>query len=467
MFIKNKIMSRPRSANQGPKKISLINKMQDQFKVIIPPESLPNIQKKQQSNINLFDDEMNEEFNLIKNQWDDLGITLEYRSIFINLLKKVNESERKDIFIQEKLNLKKFRDALFNLKKEINNRDNNISLLRQLDKNLENCINLGDEKSAIDDILKEVINIIKTLRLNAVNIVARIIKVNQLSTYYSNSGKFDTNKIKPEYSYDPKYLFKMKEDLLFLKNSTISDYIEMNNTEIDAFLTNCAPNKNKNEDNKKIIIPISDDVMKLIVESRYALIQETVLTTVERDEGFTINRKIDFNEGKKYRRGASANKFRSIEEEKFKFNQNRPFGMNNKINNIKKNNNYFKNKNFSRYLHNIKNVNSPTSYNKLFFKNSPGRTTKLRIGKKRIFNLNSPNNINYYNNIYTNPKKIIIEHEVVQSLTNEEFMKKLGSYQNSNDISPTKNNNYSNINQQDKIINNEEIENIKIENKNY
>ena len=254
-------MNRPRSATSRKGKIYLGNKSQDQYKNNIPPESLPSLQYKQQSSYyELLEDEFKEELNLIKSSWEDLGISHEYRVIFINLIKKVNEKERKDILMQEKLNLKKFRDGLLNLKKLINNRENNIILLKKLEKNLEKNINVENNKNIIDKILQEAINVIKTLRLNAINIVSKTLKINQLLSYYSDSGKFNTNKIKIEYSYDPTYLSKMKEDLLFLKNSIF--YIEMNNSEIDPFLTNCAPAQNNKSNNlgEKITIPISDDI---------------------------------------------------------------------------------------------------------------------------------------------------------------------------------------------------------------
>ena len=447
-------MNRPRSANQVSKKLYLVNKGQEKYKFVIPPESLPSIQNKPLNNYNSIDDEFNEELNLIKNQWDDLGITSEYRAIFINHIRFVSESDRKDIFEQEKVNLKKFKDSLLNLKKEINNRENNISLLKELDKNLENIINFEQERESIDKMIKDVINIIKTLRLNAVNIVARIIKVNQLSIYYSNSGKFDTSKLRPEYSYDPKYLYKMKEDLTFLKNSTLSHFIEMENTEIDPFLTCCAPIPNKISNNTKIKIPISDDLMKLITESRYSLLQETLLSA-DKDDTFNLNsRKLFINRGL----NMNSYKTRNFEEEKYKYNQNNPliFNNNNSIGNIstgKKNSNYLKSINMSRYIQNIKNVNGPSKYNQLFLKNSPNN--RVINTKRRFLNNNTPN-YNRYNNLNNAPKKITIEHEMIQSLTNEEFIKKLSNYKmpEDNDI-----NNYNNINNF-KYVNKEE-ENIK------
>ena len=461
-------MNRPRSANQVSKKLYLVNKGQEQYKFFIPPESLPSIQNKALNNYNSIDDEFNEELNLIKNQWDDLGITSEYRAIFINHIKFVSESDRKDIFAQEKMNLKKFKDSLLNLKKEINNRENNISLLKEFDKNLENIINFEQERESIDKVIKDVVNIIKTLRLNAVNIVARIIKVNQLSIYYSNSGKFDTSNLRPEYSYDPKYLYKMKDDLLFLKNSTLSHFIEMENTEIDPFLTCCAPVPNKISNNTKIKIPIPDDLMKLIAESRYSLLQETLLSA-DKDDTFNLNsRKLFIN------RGINMNSYRTrnFEEEKYKYNQNNLLMLNNNISigNIstgKKNSNP-KNLNMSRYIQNIKNVNGPTKYNQLFLKNSPNNIRVINT-KRRFFNNNTPNN-NRYNNFNNAPKKIIIEHEMIQSLTNEEFIKKLRNYKmpEDNNINNYNNiNNFKYVNKEEEKLLQEEIENLTAKNNDY
>ena len=443
-------MSRPNSAKLGPKKIYLGNRAKDQYKN--PQEYLPNIQYKQQKIYEMKDDMFNEEITILENAWDELGITPEYKAAFVNLAKNVTESERKDIFMQEKINLKKFRDALLNLKKEISNRENNLQILKKLDKTIQTCINNQNNANSIDNILHDVINIIKTLRLNAVNIVSKIIKVNQMSAYYSNSGKFDTRRINPDYSYDPQYLFKMKEDLLFLKNSALSTFIEMNNSEIDAFLTNCAPAPNKISSSQKIKIPISDDVMKLITESRYTLLQETVLANVDKDDISNI-RSYEFNEGN-YKRGSSGIKFKNIEEEKLRFGQNRPLIMNNLNNSAKKKSNVYKFQNMSKYIYDLKNINGANRYNYLFYKNQPSiGNNRLKSGKKKLFTNISTNPINNNNQV----KRIPIEHEVIQSLTNAEFLKKLGKYK-----SPEEK-----IKNSNEEILYDEMENIKNDNKKY
>ena len=90
------------------------------------------------------------------------------------------------------------------MKKQWKNREENLLKLKALNKDLENINTEDDEKNKI---LQKVISLIKSLRLNAVNIIERFIKVHH-SVYYSKLRKWNVNKIKPDYSYNPKYLFK-------------------------------------------------------------------------------------------------------------------------------------------------------------------------------------------------------------------------------------------------------------------
>jgi len=139
----------------------------------------------------------------------------------MNILEEASENERNNIITQEKNNFKKFRDALLNLKKEIENRENNLTQLKNSEYLIKNAMDDEQRANTINSILQNVISLIKNLRINAVNIVKKVIKVNQITGYYANSGKFNIYKIKSEYSYDPKYLFKMKSDLKFLRNSPL------------------------------------------------------------------------------------------------------------------------------------------------------------------------------------------------------------------------------------------------------
>ena len=279
-------MKRPLTSYRN--KIYIVSKPQEQYKNNILAESLPN------SQYNKFLDNYEEELGELQNSWNTFGVTNEFRIAFLNQANKVKDSDRKNIFIQEKNNLKKFRESLLNLKKEISEREQNILKLKKLNSDLEICISKGNNIDSRKNILQEIISVIKNLRLNAINIVERFIIVNQISAYYSSSGKWNIKKLSPEYSYNKNYPFKMKEDLLFLKNSIISHFIEMDNSEIDCFLTNCAPSSTKHDNDDKIKIPIPEDMSKLITKSRYALIQECVFSNFDKDENMnTTSRRND------------------------------------------------------------------------------------------------------------------------------------------------------------------------------
>ena len=63
-----------------------------------------------------------EDILLIKNLWDELGVTKEYQNQFFNLIQE-EEDSKKILLYYEKENLLKFRNCLIRLKKEIGNRE--------------------------------------------------------------------------------------------------------------------------------------------------------------------------------------------------------------------------------------------------------------------------------------------------------------------------------------------------------
>ena len=439
-------MNRPNSAKHIPPKLYTI----DQKKNFIPTY-FPNLESNQTNNA-IKEEGFEEEISLLQLAWNELGITPNYRAMFINHLEEANDIEKNNIFIQEKNNIKKFMDSLLVLKKEIENRENNIDQLKKLNSYVQNIISSGEDINSINQILQNAITLIKNLRINAVNIVKKIAKVNQLTTYYSSSGIFNINRLKPEYSYDTKYLIKMKEDLKFLKNSALSTFIEMNNGIIDPFLTNCAPNPNGIKSNKREI-PISDDIMKLIIQSRYELWQQTALNdNIEKDNNENYNMKSSDNLKMNYyyKNNNKNNLLSKLEKEKFKLKFRSSFNVN-KSNkqNFRFKNNFIqsaKGQNMSRFLYNMKKSGN-IRYDNYFFKkrnNSPLIPKKPLSSKLRKSE---------------NKNKIVIIHEEIESLKHEQFMKRLGSIQNLDS-----NENAKDRNEDNEVIFNENIEILKNEN---
>ena len=480
-------MKRPHSNYHN--KIYITSEPQEQYKNNILKQSLPN------SQYNNYFNNYNKELEELENTWDDLGVTKEYKIFFLTHANKINSFEKKDTFIQERKDLKQFIESLLSLKNEISNRKESIFKLRDLDLDLEICIKSGNDNKSKNNILQQVISIIKNLRLNAINIVEKTIKINQILSYYSNLGKWDITRMNHSYSYDPYYIFKMTKDLLFLKNSIISNYIEMNNSEIDCFLTNCAPSPNRINKSDKIEIPISEDIMKMITKSRIALFQETDFTNVDKDNNTNKISRRNYFYGGNSKKGLSDNILKYSGEEKFNLNNlhYEKNGIDNIFNVSTKKKIYLKgySLNKSKFIYNLKESKKRNNYNNLFIRNTTlSNSSKLNL-RNRILNSN-PNYTNYnkfnktkITNLIRDIKKnfrqnkIQIEHEL-QPLSNKDPIERLSKYDENKEsqiyLSKIKNeedekrpNNELEKEQKNELEKqqNDELEKLKEENKDY
>ena len=125
-----------------------------------------------------------------------------------------------------------------------------------------------------------IISLIKSIRLNSANTVTHFLKAREILTYYHILGKIDINKLSKEYKYDDNYLIKMKKDMEFFNDfPQLSKYFDINFSEIDPFLTNFETKSSNNMsyskmNSHKIKISVSDDLLKVISQCRYILLQE-------------------------------------------------------------------------------------------------------------------------------------------------------------------------------------------------
>ena len=232
---------------------------------------------------------LNDMYSTIQKDWYDLGITDNYQFQFHNSIKNLNEEQIKSIFFNEKYNLDRFRDIIIKLRNAIKSRDNNINNLRKdviaLSKEQNKFGKEEDEKFKRnrETIILQIIGLIKSLRINSINVVEYFLKLRELSTYFRIKGKIDMKLINSDIIvYNGDYLKKMKTDMDFLKQSKhMKKYFDMNNGEIDAFLTNfdSRPSNNLNYikfNSNKAKIPVSQDVKNSIMKCRYILLQEEI-----------------------------------------------------------------------------------------------------------------------------------------------------------------------------------------------
>ena len=205
------------------------------------------LDEKNQSEFNeskeLNNEELNDMYNSIQKMWDDLGITELYQLQFHNTIKNLDEKDIKNILINEKKSLSKFGDALLNLSNEIISRDNNVHSLQRDVVALSQNQNIfkEDEKHIRnrEKLILEIISYVKALRINSINVINYFLKVREIITYYRLIGKVDMKLINSNFKYSDDYLKKMKRDMDFLKQyKQMHKYFDMNNGEIDAFLTN-------------------------------------------------------------------------------------------------------------------------------------------------------------------------------------------------------------------------------------
>ena len=327
-------------------------------------EYLPNLNKIPLK-INIERDISNKKDLYILNQiWDELDISNLYREAFSTYISYLSEEYKNNIIIQEKNNLKKFKKVLINLKKEISLRENNILLLKKYNDRLDNFSN----QEHIINIIEEVSSLVKKLRRNAINIIQEYSKIEKISKNYSNLFLANDKIIKDDYTYDPNYINKMQNDLLFLKESSLAKYFEMDNEYIDPFLTNfCTATKNT----IKYSIDNPNEIMELINESRYVLFKNQIITKINSNSNKDINNS-ESNSNKKFTRNFSS-----------KFQSRIDYKITNTNENLEINS-------INKYINHLKKL-SPSKYQQLFLK------------KK-----------NSYRDIHNSKKQINIFHKVIK-----------------------------------------------------
>ena len=379
------------------------NNQVKRYKII--REYLPNLNQIPLK-INIERDTSSKKELLILNQiWDELDISNLYREAFAIYISYLSDEYKNNIIIQEQNNLKKFKKVLINLKKEISLRENNIQLLKGYNDRLVNFNN----QEYIMNIIEEVTSLVKKLRRNAINIIQDYSKIEKISKNYSNLSLAKDKIIKDDYTYDPNYINKMQDDLLFLKESSLGKYFEMDNKYIDPFLTNfCTATRNT----KKYSIDNPIEIMRLINESRYILFKDKIFAKINSNKDMNNS---ESNSVKKYTRNFSSKFRRRIEYKNTNTNENVEINSIDKyINDLKKlspskyKQLFLKKKNSSRDIHNIK--KQINLFHKVIKPNRNYRILNIDLISKRYEEFKNKE-INQYINIkyYTNDINLLLK----------------------------------------------------------
>ena len=352
-----------------------------------------NTAHKQQQPTSFNEEQFNEDFSLIQNMWDDLGVQPSFRAVFESHARSLDDESRKDLFQYENTTLKRLRDCLLKLSKQITNRENAVLTLRKYNDVLSKTF--PDPNENLDEsFITNIINTIKSIRVYSVNVVNYITKIREIISYGESHGKFNVDNINKAYQYDKHYLIRMKYDVDFMRFSPICNYIETKNVQCDTFLLNMSINENS-ADPKKRTVPVDEELLKLIKQCQ---------NVIKMDEFYI---QVDERESTMLMKGGDG-KVRNVSG-----------GSNSNTAMIGVCGN-----NMSQTLHKLKETKG---YTKLFLnKNSERDVMGNKVGVVRI------NKSKAEENRYKagNEGKIRIEREEIQSMTKEELMRKIDEMEN-------------------------------------
>ena len=237
------------------------------------------------------------DFIIMKSLWNDLGVNIEYQKQFENSINEIkDEREKAEMIIHEKNHLKKFREILIKLSEEISNRDEIIYKLKKYcneldkytyDKNIypEKINENENENEVLSSLFKSIYNKINLYRISTVNIVNRMTKVREVSSYYELNNKWDASNINRTYIFRKNYLISMCNDIEFINNSSLIDYIqtfnENDSANVDLFFSNW--NYLKTNNYIKYNLSISKELQKEIIKCKYIILQDNLLNKIKKE----------------------------------------------------------------------------------------------------------------------------------------------------------------------------------------
>ena len=331
----------------------------------------------------LFTMNLNEIEDYLKSLWKELGIKDSYINIFN--LQKNNFSdidEITDFLILEIENLKKFEDVLIKLNKEIESREKNINMI----KNLCETINKNEGEEIDKKTMNDFFNSIISYRVHSIKVIEYYLLYKEKIIQGNIREKFDEEFLKKKYGLIKdgcNYLIKMKSDMSFISNSKINNHKDINDIFFsfkgDPFLT-CLYN----------VIPVSREYKQRIKYCHYYIIQETVNEDI-------------IKKNQSYNKNKSNNNLYNINTNNTNINN---------INDLNEYKNYKKKKlepivNHSQYKEKIT-ININTTNQNDINKNKEYNTNEYEQGKKYNKSVINKKNINLYddNKINTDINKV-------------------------------------------------------------
>ncbi|MCQ2819408.1 MAG: protein regulator of cytokinesis family protein, partial [archaeon] len=393
------------------------NSTQNRNRRLNNKNSLPNLRVnnsfRKGFKVNENTEEEEDEFNLIQNMWDDLGVTNEYRNNFINETENLFGPEKKEYLDNELESLKKFRSNLIKLYKEREKREKTVEKLKEFDEIL-NTPNESNKENFSEDLFGNIENSIKDLRIHSLNVINLFINIRESTSYQVMNQKYDISEANKGYQWDKNYLLKMKNDLNFLREGEFFNYYETTDEDFDTFLMNISRSEESKDKNLRTI-PIETNLYNAIKKCQYIMREDKIYSQTQNQSRF--NPKISLT-GMKNSYTNYGNAFPNINESNKRIQSAKGTRQ---IGTVSK-----------RPISAMTSIGGRNKQNRLNelnrndFENNDFYDTEIKNENKG----NTPQN-NYYENKRQN-KKYLIEREEVEPISGNEFLTKLDHYEKVN-----------------------------------
>ena len=390
------------------------------YKGRLPNLSESNSNARQKFLMDENDEVLEDKFTLILNMWDDLGVTPDYRNHFQNVAYSLNDKDKQAYYENESDSLKKFRNCLIKLCKEINNREDNIEKLRQYNEIITTTFYENREELS-DTMMNNVLTAIKEIRIHSVNVINHFITVREISSYQIMNEKYDLNKVNKAYKLDKDYLLRMKSDLDFVRLGGLLNYFETTDEELDTFLMNISSNQFSSDKNLKTI-PIEDDLLKAIKRCQYIIREDQIYNRTQGKAKYgnafhSPMNKANYDSQSMYPKIGGLSRAESAKGSRG--GSSRPGSAKTALGGKM---------NMNRTLYNL-NRKDPVNYKNMFYNQNQGNESFNRTSKESMDN--QQYNQGYFGG-YTQPLKskgrIKIEHEEVNQMSGAEFIKRMEEY---------------------------------------
>ena len=241
-----------------------------------------NLMKNSNTNVNLNINVNEGNFNKIKKLWNELCVYSSYRELFMIIYNQLSGDEKEQIYKNELNDLTTVKNDVKTLIYYIDQRNLVLRELYEENKNLnKKRIDIND----INDILKEISDLIEKLRECTIDVCYAMKKLKNDINNVNNLSKYNFDLLASKNKFDKNYLIKMKGELSFLKEGNAKYYFNLSDIRTPFLLKaseaniNMINNINLDNNDKDFlikIVPLKEKTKEHIAECSYYIYQELI-----------------------------------------------------------------------------------------------------------------------------------------------------------------------------------------------